>query len=323
MLAWIRSKFRRARPLSAALVAAAPVVPAVEDTVLVVGPDEIRSLPEVAQLEAVIEKEVLTGLISIPPMPSGAARMLELVGRPDVDLNELVTAMHWEPSVLVRILAVANTPAFRGRSAVHDDVRGAIIALGLRMVGEIAAGIAARTLFQIESRTEYDVFPELWQAAHKETMIVAFGASSLAQARNMPRPDRVFLRAILAGSARIVALRSVAASMIGGAFDERPSNEAIAAAVDITHRNVAVTAAARGTLPSVVTQSGDKMGAMEHAAVDLVATLVELRRAPGRADAIERAKQHVATLGIQPSWLRVILRDCDDAEHRVAAMMGN
>jgi hypothetical protein len=81
-------------------------------------------------------------------------------------------------------------------------------------------------------------------------------------------------------------------------------------------------AAKRGALPAVLTQSDSSDSELEIAAVDLVATLVELRRAPGRASAIARAKRQIAALGIQPSWLRVILRECDEAEQRVAVMLG-
>jgi len=329
MLDWLRSKFRR-RPAPATVLPMAPPpappAPEPEDLLAAMLGDAVALIPDgpdVLDVEARIRAEIEAGQLAIPPMPAGAARMLELVGRPTVDLNALVAAVHWEPGLVARILGVANSPAFRGTAQkVHDDLRGAMIALGLRMVGEIAAGMATRSLFQVESRSAFELFPDLWKAAHHETMVVAFGASALANGRNLPRPDRVFLRAVLAGAARTMALRALAGQILDGRCKTPPPLEAIAAAVDVVHREVAAVAAKRGALPAVLTQSDSSDSELEIAAVDLVATLVELRRAPGRASAIARAKRQIAALGIQPSWLRVILRECDEAEQRVAVMLG-
>jgi hypothetical protein len=322
MLQWLRSLFARKQPQPAvATIAPAPTVQEVQEdalsAMLAIAIDDVPELPEVVAVEAAIRTEIESGQLAIPPMPSGAARMLELVGRSDLDLNALVAAMHWEPAVVARVLAVANSAVYRGAAPVRDDLRGAMIALGLRMVGEIAAGIASRSLFQVESRSEYDLFPELWQAAHRETMVVAFGASALAHNHHLPRPDRVFLRAVLAGAARTMALRALASQLVDGRLSERPSVEAIGAAVDGMHREVAAMAAARGILPAL----NDNASAAETAAVDLVASLVELRRAPGRVATTRRAREQIHTLRIQPGQLRVILRECDEAEHRVTAML--
>ena len=322
MLQWLRSKLRRRAP--EAVVAAPVPVPVVEkqDDVLA-ALLSVAAEPEaddqvMLQLGVVIREEMRRGSLQIPPLPSSAARLLELVHKPDVDLNQLVAALHWEPALVARVLAVANTAAFRGPSGkAYDDLRGAIIAMGLRMVGEIAAGVAARTMFQVESRMEYDLFPALWQAAHRETMIVAFGASAVAHARNLPRPDRVFLRALLAGAGRTLALRALAGPLIEGNCP-RPTDEQISAAVDFSYRAVGELAVAHGTLPGGLIEAD----ASELAAVDLVAAIVELRRTPGRAAVVARAKQGVEALGLQPAWLKVILRECDDAEKRVSAMIG-
>jgi hypothetical protein len=329
MLEWMRSKFRKPADEEAVAPmapATPPPAPGPEDQLAAMLGDEVPTSPpgpEVLDVETRIRAEIEAGQLTIPPMPAGAARMLELVGRPTIDLNALVAAVHWEPGLVARILAVANSPAFRGTSQkVHDDLRGAMIALGLRMVGEIATGMATRSLFQVESRSAFELFPELWKAAHHETMVVAFGASALASGLNLPRPDRVFLRAVLAGAARTMALRALATQILAGRCKPPPPPEVIAAGVDAVHREVAAVAATRGALPAILALTDDRESELEFAAVDLVATLVELRRAPGRANAIARAKLHIAKLGIQPSRLRVILHDCDEAEQRVAVMLG-
>ena len=330
MLQWLRAKFGRrrvapvARPATPRPVTVpVAVVPTEEDLLaaLMARPEQIDP-NEVALLEGRMRMEVAAGKIDIPPMPSAAARLLELVSRPNIDLNALVAAMHWEPAVVAEILATANSAAFGGRDAIHDDLRGAIMALGIQEVGVIAAGVTARSLFSVRSKAERSLYPGVWTAVHREAMTVAFGASALAQARHMPRHDRVFLRAVLAGAARTVALRALSTQLLEGRCADKPAPATILAAIDGVHRDVAALAIESWALPAAITQQIDRASLTEAAIVDLVATLIELRRAPGRIAVANRARALIATLDIQPSWVRVIFSECDDAEKRVASMLG-
>ena len=333
MLQWLRARFgwpgaRTERPASArvpVVAVAAPLHARDGDLLaaLIERPAELDPA-QIAMIETRMRSEVNAGKVSIPPMPTAAARLLELVSRPHIDLNQLVAAMHWEPAVVAEILATANSVAFAGRaSPVHDDLRGAILALGIQQVGVIASGVTSRSLFEVRSKVEHQLFPDLWDAVHRETMVVAFGAAALAHQLRLPRHDRVFLRAVLAGAARTVALRALSGQLLDGRCAKKPEHALILAAIDGVHRDVAVIAIEKWALPAAITQQIDTASLIEAGVVDLVSTLVELRRSPGRLSAAKRARELIATLGIEPTWIRVILQECDDADKRVTAMLGS
>src|SRR5262245_34314035 len=121
MLGWLRSLFGK-RTRSAAAPPARAAAPATEtpaaakaaltaeDVVATVGGTAQRT-PDpavVAVLEQCILDELATSSFAIPPFPSSATRVLELVEKPDLDLNELVRALHWEPAIVAQIVPVAS-----------------------------------------------------------------------------------------------------------------------------------------------------------------------------------------------------------------------
>lgn len=286
------------------------------DLPIATGPDRA----EVSEVEARIRGMVYDGKLEVPSFPAAAARVLEMVERTDLDINELVRVLHWDPAVVAEIVVTANSALFAG-GAPLDDLRSAVVMLGLQQVGSIAAAVSARALFEDQARAEYDLFPTLWQAAHTESLVVAFTSSWLAQALRQPRYDRVFLRAVIGGVGRTLALRALARQLLDGRCEQMPSLPVIAAAVDTMHREAAAMAIAGWSLPASVTRAVDPSNEIERSIVDLVATLVELRRDPTHVEAAARARAHAQRLGLDASWLRVILRECSESAARVAELV--
>jgi HD-like signal output (HDOD) protein len=339
MFGWIRRVFRRRAPAASrglrehrrtrapiAAIAGTVAIPRVEASAadalvsMLQGPlTESADTAAVDQLEAQIRDGLKDATLKIPPFPSAAARVLAMVERRDLDLNELVRVLHWEPAVVSEVIAAAHTAAYAMREPV-DDLRSVVIALGVRQVGSIAAGVSARSLFEIDSKAAYELFPELWVSAYRETLVVAFAASWLAQSRRVPRHDRVFLRAVIAGIGRTVALRALAARLLSGAIAERPSNAEIQEAVDRVGPDAADVAVARWSLPPTLTQVIDPANELERDVVALVATLIQLQRTPRQAIAA-RARGLAATLQIDAQWMRVLIRECQETQQRISSTM--
>ena len=328
MLAWFRSLFapRRAVPARSRpaprVAVAAPVaaVLTIEDTLAAVGGIAGRT-PDPALVAGLAERilaELASSELAIPPFPSSASRVLELVAQPALDLNELVRVLHWEPSVVAEIVRVANSVAY-GRDG-FDDLRGALIALGMTEVGSIAASVAARSLFDVGSRAELELFPERWHDVHRDALVVAFTASWLAQARKLPRYDRVFLRSVIAGTAPMLALRALAVQLLDGRC-ARPPAEEISAAVDAVRAQAYDMALVRWALPPSVASVVDPASHAERQVVELVTSLVELRRHPDRAAAASAVCDHARALGLDGKWLRVLVGECDTATERVTAIL--
>lgn len=274
----------------------------------------------VAAIEQQMRDELTSVAFDLPPFPASSARVLELVEQPDLDLNELVRVLHWEPAVVAHLLAMASTVHYRG--APVDDVRGAVMQLGLREVGAIATAVSARSLFETASREEQGLFPSVWLGVHRETLAVAFTAGWLAQARDVPRHDRVFLRALFGAAGRPVALRALASQILAGKCD-LPREELITSALDGVHREARALLFDRWALPHSLTRVLDPCGDAEDAIVDLVASLAELARAPYRREALRIVVARAEQLRLDRGWLKVVVRELRDAGGRVQTLLGS
>lgn len=330
MLQWLRRWFAPAAPpvVRAAMRTAARTpapasrrAPVDADGVLAslgVVPELAHQPGLVMQLESKITEIATSGQLVIPPFPSAAAHILELVEKPDLDLNELVRALHWEPAMVTELIALARSSAVRAEGV--DNLRSAVLALGLQEVASLATTVSARGLFEPSSKSKYDLFPDLWQRAHRETLIVAFVAGWLAQERRLPRYDRVFLRGVLVGTGRAIALDVVARLILEGELPWELPPPVIAAAVDGAWRTVGHAAIAHWKLPPALTEVVDPAKHGERAIIDLVAGITEIRRVP----ALDRA-EHVAgvarLLGLDAPWLGVVATEIDATTARLAAIL--
>ncbi len=331
MLQWLRSKLTRRRPAVAPAPvprkrATVPPVPFVGRPMVTVDdvgeliPRRIVRVPDAGHVAALVDRvrrAAQTGAVELPAFPASSVRLVDLVESPTIDLNEVVRALHWEPAAVTEILRVASSVKLN--RGTFDDLRSAVLALGTAEVGAIAVAVAARSLFEPESRATYDLFPGLWRSAHHEVLAVAFTASWLATARKLPRADRVFLRAIITQCGRMVALRVVAAEALAGRHPVALPT-VIEAAIDELAPEVLEIALERWALPPSVTGVLDPSQIHERAIVELAMALAELRRAPYRIEVVERIRDRMNELELDASWLKVIMREHEDLTGRAAAM---
>jgi hypothetical protein len=299
------------------------VIPLTLDDVLAIvarpAPGRTASPEAVAAVAQRILFELDDNTMTIPAFPSSVTRVLELVRNPTVDVNALVRALHWEPATVSRIVKLANSAQFGGRRL--DDLRSAVIALGLVEVGSIAAAVSASVLFEAGSKAEYDVFPEYWIDAHVETLAAAFTAGWLAQAREIPRYDRVFLRGVITGASRSLALRALSASVRGGRCP-RPSPPAIDAALDAVRAPVYDRAIQGWALPETVAMVVDPSSVVERTVVELVISIAELRRCPYQHSSAISIVERSRMLGLDASWLKNVVEEHDRARARAREVLG-
>ena len=79
---------------------------------------------------------------NLPPLPEASIRIIAAVNDPDISVNELVDIISHTPSLLARLLGLANSSYF-GRAGQVKDLRTAIIqVLGLNLVKSLALSIA-------------------------------------------------------------------------------------------------------------------------------------------------------------------------------------
>ena len=225
--------FRMSRPAASPHVAHRPVVPPTPAVAPEPDPfDPVWSLltgPAAAQHAALTpeEAEQVEALVpmvlehfsrnrpDLSTFPALAVQILDLLNEPDLEMNRLLRAISPDPAIVVHVLGAANSVMY-SRGAEIQDMRTAVMRIGLRGVGEIAAGVATRTLFDVPQRVEYRAFKDRWNQQFLDTMAVAFGASQFAFEQQVGRADLAFQAGMFHDIGKSLALHSVAAITISG-----------------------------------------------------------------------------------------------------------
>ena len=168
---------------------------------------------------------MLQHFASNPPDPASfpalAIRVVDLLEKPDTKLEDLARWVAMDPAIAGQVLKVANSVIYR-RGRDVEELPAAIVRLGLREVGQIAVGVAGRSLFDLEVRAEIAAFRERLAALFLEAMAVAYSAGWLSAKLRVGSPERAFLAGMLHDIGRPIALQSLARLIIGGEIGRPP-----------------------------------------------------------------------------------------------------
>src|SRR5262249_2371094 len=171
--------------------------------------------------------------------PSSAARIIDVLHRREPDFNKLVHMLGQDAAITARLLQVASSARYGG-DEVHS-VRAAALKLGLRQVGEIALGVAGRSLFEPSARSQRALFPEKFDALFHGSMTSAFSAASLSLAARVGYSDRAFLAGMLHDIGKPVALQALAALHPAGQPGPRVVADGIDDVVERVHVQIGAT----------------------------------------------------------------------------------
>ena len=185
------------------------------------------------------------GLGSFPGM---AARIMDILSAPDPDFNRLVQALGQDIAITAKLLQVANS-ALHARGEVVETVRAAAVKLGLREVGQLAIGLAGRSLFETSSRVEYSLFPKSWDRLFHGAMTSAFSAGRLSLSARIGRSDSAFLAGMLHDIGKPIALHGLATLMRDGKLDRDVLAGGVDAVVEKVHVEVGRVLIAGWSLP--------------------------------------------------------------------------
>ncbi len=129
-----------------------------EDLLAVVADDWLGmslSDPSVHPSDASVEipvvsvRERLKKLYDLPPMPAAAQRILDLRGRDDFSVEELVAVVETDPALAAQVIRYANS-AFFGSHGEIKTLHDAIFrVLGVRAVLDLALGLSLGRQFRI------------------------------------------------------------------------------------------------------------------------------------------------------------------------------
>lgn len=281
---------------------------------------------------AAFTRRVVEDLRTRPPelvtLPGFATRVLDVLRRPEVDANQIVQVIQQDPALAAKVLSVSSS-ALLGTASRGEvrTIRDAVVKLGLREIGDIALGVAARTLFGARGRIASRLFLGSRQRLYSEALTVAFTAGALADLVRVARPDHAFLGGMLLDLGKAATLDVIIDLTLAGKLGHRPDEAAVEAVLETTGPAVALHIAAAWNMPDYLTalcDGQDLRGTPDEAlvaSIQLVAGLAALRAGrPLAPDAHARTMRAADTLRADGRLARVVLRQLEDNERRVAAL---
>jgi len=159
-------------------------------------------------MEAELVKKVQQ-CANLPSLPSIAVQILELAGKPNVDIAEIARVISKDPALSSKILRTVNS-SFYGQSQHIGTISHALVILGLQSVKTLVLGFSLVTTL---SRSKSAGFNHLryW----RRSIYAATAARTLATKMNLVQQEEAFLAALLQDIG-MLALNQVISAQYGG-----------------------------------------------------------------------------------------------------------
>jgi len=128
------------------------------------------------------------GKIEAPVMPQVVMEARSLINAPNSTAEDLAAVIEKEPVISLRLIAVANSPIYRGFQEIQS-VRKAIPRLGMKETLNIVIAISNKSLYETKQVQFRNLMEQLWQ----HSLACAYGAKLLARELHFEDTERPFL----------------------------------------------------------------------------------------------------------------------------------
>ena len=135
---------------------------------------------------------IKTDNMVLPTLPEVALRVREVAEDPDADIGTLTQVIGKDAALSARIVKVANSPLLRGNRAI-EDLKTALMRLGLEYTCNIATGLAMQQMFQATS----DLVDSRLRAVWSRSSEVAGISHVLCRHYTNLRPDQATLAGLV------------------------------------------------------------------------------------------------------------------------------
>jgi putative nucleotidyltransferase with HDIG domain len=120
--------------------------------------------------------KIIDGVSYLPPLPHNLPRLMELLNAPEVDSQQVVDLIAYDPTLTTNVMKLCNSALFRGASPAND-LEEAVLRLGFNEVYQLVVALSfARTLTPPQKGYGLDT-GELWQ----HSVATALAAKLMAQ----------------------------------------------------------------------------------------------------------------------------------------------
>src|SRR3954464_9029204 len=135
---------------------------------------------------------IKTDQLVLPTLPEVAIKVREVADDPNADIDKLTGVIGGDAALSARIIRVANSPLLRASRAI-EDLRTALMRLGISYTCNIATGLAMEQMFQATSDLVDMRMREVWSRSSE----VAAISHVLCKHYTRLRPDQATLAGLI------------------------------------------------------------------------------------------------------------------------------
>lgn len=128
----------------------------------------------------------------LPTLPEVALKVREVADDPDADLDQLAQVIGRDAALSARIVRVANSPLLRASRAI-EDLKSALMRLGMEYTCSLATGLAMQQMFQATSDLVDSRLRDVWSRSSE----VAGMCHVLCKHYTQLRPDQATLAGLV------------------------------------------------------------------------------------------------------------------------------
>jgi len=139
-----------------------------------------------------IVQAIQSDQLVLPTLPEVALKVREVAEDPNADMEQLSTVIGNDAALSARIIKVANSPLLRA-SRPLDDLKSAIMRLGIAYTSNIATGLAMEQMFQATSDIVDQRMREVWSRSSE----IAGICHVLCKHYTRLRPDQATLAGLI------------------------------------------------------------------------------------------------------------------------------
>lgn len=139
-----------------------------------------------------IKSEHEAGRLVLPSLPEIVIRVRQAVNNDDVNLGDIVKLIQLDPSLIARLVQIANSPLYRSRQPVENCLM-AVNRLGIKTTRDLVTCLVLNNMFNTKSALLHSKVQALWQHSSH----VAAVASTIAKITPNLHEDTALLGGLL------------------------------------------------------------------------------------------------------------------------------
>lgn len=149
-----------------------------------------------SQIVEKVRQEIISAIkndqLVLPTLPEVALKVREVADDPNADIDKLVNVIGNDAAMSARLIRVANSPLLRASRPI-EDLRAALMRLGIHYTCNIATGLAMEQMFQATSDLVDMRMREVWSRSSE----VAGISHVLCKHYTRLRPDQATLAGLV------------------------------------------------------------------------------------------------------------------------------